>query len=180
MSAKLVPTFADRGDAEQLLLQKYLCLQHINIISKKIWYWPERVACRKYVYSTWRKPVPSCLAYKTLCRKEVRNKINGLIRVKLYLCLIKHRAMATWGSVITVPQFLTSLLDEVEWSVGRPDRFTPQGNSPRYTLDRRLGGYYVRSGSWGVEKNLFPLSRNEPRTPNPYLVAISTELFRFP
>jgi hypothetical protein len=42
--------------------------------------------------------------------------------------------------------FLTSALAWGEWSASRPGRFTPRGNSPRYPLDRRLGGTQSRSG----------------------------------
>jgi hypothetical protein len=35
---------------------------------------------------------------------------------------------------------LTSALDGGEWSASRPGRFSPQGKSPWYPLDRRLGG----------------------------------------
>jgi hypothetical protein len=38
----------------------------------------------------------------------------------------------------------------------------PRGNSPRYRLDRRLGGPHSRSGSYGQEKNLLPLLGIEP------------------
>jgi hypothetical protein len=43
-------------------------------------------------------------------------------------------------------QFLTSALEGSEWSASRPGRFTPQGKSPRYPLDRRLDGPQSRSG----------------------------------
>jgi hypothetical protein len=54
--------------------------------------------------------------------------------------------------------------------------FTPpplhcRGNSPRYPLDRTLGGSHSWSGQCGEEKNLFPLPGIEP-------VAIPTELSR--
>jgi hypothetical protein len=39
----------------------------------------------------------------------------------------------------------------------------PRGKSPRYRLDRRLGGPQSRSGSCGLEKNLLPLLGIEPR-----------------
>jgi hypothetical protein len=42
---------------------------------------------------------------------------------------------------------LTSALDRDVWSPSSPDRFTPQGKSPWYPLDRRLGGPQSRSES---------------------------------
>jgi hypothetical protein len=38
----------------------------------------------------------------------------------------------------------------------------PQGNSPRYPLDRRLGGPQIRSGRGGEEKNSQPPPGFEP------------------
>jgi hypothetical protein len=53
--------------------------------------------------------------------------------------------------------FLTSVLAGGEWSASRPDRFTPGEKSPRYPLDKRLGGpqnRYGSSGRCGEEKIL--------------------------
>jgi hypothetical protein len=47
------------------------------------------------------------------------------------------------------------------WSASCPSRFTPWGNSPRYPLDRRLGGPQSWSGRCG-EKSLAP-ARNRTR-----------------
>jgi hypothetical protein len=57
---------------------------------------------------------------------------------------------------------LTSALDGGEWSASRPGRFTLQGKSPWYPLDRRLGGPQSRSGGGGEEKNSQPPPRIEP------------------
>jgi hypothetical protein len=46
--------------------------------------------------------------------------------------------------------------DRGEWSASRPGRFTPQRNSPWYTLDRRLSGTQSRFGRGGKEKNSQP------------------------
>jgi hypothetical protein len=48
-----------------------------------------------------------------------------------------------------------------------PRPFTPGGKSPRYTLDKRLGGPQCRSGRCGLEKNLFPPAGIGPRPANP-------------
>jgi hypothetical protein len=64
--------------------------------------------------------------------------------------LTKHHAMmAYWGVEVQLYAFLTSALDGGEWSASRPGRFTPQGKSPSYPLDRRLGGPQGRSGRGG-------------------------------
>jgi hypothetical protein len=75
--------------------------------------------------------------------------------------------------------FLTSALDEGEWSALRPSRFNPKGKRPQFPLDRRLAGPQSRSGRGGVEENNFPLQVIESWPSNPYFVAILTELTRF-
>jgi hypothetical protein len=50
-----------------------------------------------------------------------------------------------WGIGGTAPPFLTSTLDDREWSASRPCRFTKGGKNPRYPPDRRLGGPQCRS-----------------------------------
>jgi hypothetical protein len=67
-----------------------------------------------------------------------------LSRVKLFLCLI-------------APLFLTSALDGGEWWASCPGRFTPQGKSPLYPLEWRLGGPQSSSGCCGAQKNPLPL-----------------------
>jgi hypothetical protein len=77
------------------------------------------------------------------------------------------------------PHFSTSTVDEGDWSASRFGRFTPQEKSPRYPLDRRLGGPRSRTGSYGEEKNLLPLLGIEPRLlgrPARSLVVIQTQL----
>jgi hypothetical protein len=50
------------------------------------------------------------------------------------------------GGGVIAPIFLTSAQDGGEWSV------LPPGKSPRYSLDRRLGGPQSQSGLHGEEK----------------------------
>jgi hypothetical protein len=70
---------------------------------------------------------------------------------------------AYWGSGCIAPRiFFTSALDEGEWSASCPGRFTPQGKSSCYPLDRRLGGLQSRSGRSGEEKNSQPPQGIEP------------------
>jgi hypothetical protein len=57
----------------------------------------------------------------------------------------------------------------------------PQGKSPWYPLDRRLGGPQSRSGRGGEEKNSQPSPEIEPYNagrPARSLVTIQTELLR--
>jgi hypothetical protein len=53
-------------------------------------------------------------------------------------------------------------LDEGELSASRPGRFTPQGRSPWYPLDRRLGGPQCHSGCGGEDKSSQPPPGIEP------------------
>jgi hypothetical protein len=60
------------------------------------------------------------------------------VKLKVSLCLIKHCHEDMCGSGGIAPPFLTSALDEDEWSAPRPDRFVPRGRSSQYPLDMRL------------------------------------------
>jgi hypothetical protein len=65
--------------------------------------------------------------------------------------------MKAYGGVdVYIHIFLTSALTGNEWSASRPKPLYPRGNSPRYALDRRLGGPQSRSGRRGEEKILDP------------------------
>ena len=50
-----------------------------------------------------------------------------------------------------------------EWLTSQPGRFTPE-KKPQHTLNGRLGGLHIWSGSFGKEKTLLPLPGIEPRT----------------
>jgi hypothetical protein len=67
-----------------------------------------------------------------------------------------------WESRGIAHPFLTSALDSGEWSVSRPERFTPGEKSPRYPLDRGLGEPQSQSGRYGEEKNLAPAGNRTP------------------
>jgi hypothetical protein len=60
-----------------------------------------------------------------------------------------------------------------------PRSLYPQGKTPWYPLDRRLGGIQSRYGRGAEEKNSQPETENrtlEPRSSSPYPNAILTEL----
>jgi hypothetical protein len=63
---------------------------------------------------------------------------------------------------VEVPLILDFGTSGGEWSSSRPSRFTPQGKSPWYPLDRRLGGNQSQSGCGGEEINSHLLSGLEP------------------
>jgi hypothetical protein len=62
-----------------------------------------------------------------------------------------------------------------------PQPLYPQGKSPWYPVDKRLGGPQIRSGRGGEEKNSQPprgIESYNPDRPAHSLVAIPTELSR--
>jgi hypothetical protein len=61
-----------------------------------------------------------------------------------------------------------------------PRPLYPQGKSPLYPLDRRLGGPQSRSGSGGEEKNSQPLPRIELPIIQPVAQRCTTELSGLP
>jgi hypothetical protein len=88
-----------------------------------------------------------------------------IIKVKLSLCLTKHHAVKTyWGVQVLLHAFL-DLGTRLRWVVSFTTRpLNPQGKSPRYPLDRRLGGSRSRSGRGVEEKNSQPLPGIETQT----------------
>jgi hypothetical protein len=76
--------------------------------------------------------------------------------VKLSLCLTKHHAMkAYWGVEVSSTHFLPRHKMEVSGQLHAPAALPPppQGKSPWYPLDRRLGEPQSRSGCCGEEEN---------------------------
>jgi hypothetical protein len=65
------------------------------------------------------------------------------------------------GGGCIAPPFLTSALDEGEWSASRPCRFTPLERLP-VSLGRRLDGPQNWSGRYGEAKNLAPGGNRTP------------------
>jgi hypothetical protein len=74
----------------------------------------------------------------------------------LFLCLTKYtlRHEDVWGVDVQIHIFLTSALIGAEQSASHPCHISPRGNSPRYPLDRRLGGTQSRSRLRAEEKVL--------------------------
>jgi hypothetical protein len=122
---------------------------------------PRTRACRSYTITLlW---IQKLALYET--RKYFQYTVVGIYspkKVKLTLCLIKHYAMSEWMYRSTV--FLISTLVGGEWSASRPCCFTYRGKSPRYSLDRMLGGPQGRSGRFAEVKILDPTGT---RTPTP-------------
>jgi hypothetical protein len=88
-------------------------------------------------------------------------------KVKLTLCLTKHHAMKTyWGSGGIAPRILDLGTRWRQMVSFTPRPLYPQGKSPSYPLDRRLGGPQGRSGRGGEEKNSQPPPGIEPQNPD--------------
>jgi hypothetical protein len=88
-------------------------------------------------------------------------------KVKLPLCLtnsaLRHEGL--WESDCIDPRFL-DLGTSWRWGVSfTPRPLYPRRKSPRYPLDRRLGGPQSRSGRRGEDKILVPTGT---RTPTPW------------
>jgi hypothetical protein len=76
------------------------------------------------------------------------------VKVKLSLCLTKHHAMKTYYGSGGIASRILDLGTRWRWVVSFTSRpLYPQGKSPRYPLDRKLGGPQSRSGRGGQEKN---------------------------
>jgi hypothetical protein len=102
-----------------------------------------------------------------------------LVKVKFSLCfffLWAPRHEGVLGSGDIAPHILdlsTRWRLEVSFT---PLPFYPQGESPWYPLDSRLGGPQSRYGRGGEEKNFQALSRLEPPIIQPVAQCYSTEL----
>jgi hypothetical protein len=86
------------------------------------------------------------------------------VKIHLSVCLIKHDAkMKDEGVEVEILAFLTSALDGSEWSVSRPDNFTPGGRtSSTYWIGGWVGSR-AESGRCGENKSLLSLLVIEPR-----------------
>jgi hypothetical protein len=86
--------------------------------------------------------------------------------IKFSLRSTKHNAMKTyWGSGGTAPRIL-DLGTRWRWVVSFTTRpLYPQGKTPWYPFNRRLGGPRSRSGRGGEEKNTQPRRESNRRTP---------------
>jgi hypothetical protein len=73
----------------------------------------------------------------------------------IYLSLIKHYAKKTRGEWTTAPPFLTSAIDEGEWSASRPGSFIP---------DMKMGGPQTRFAQYGGDKTILHLPEIELRS----------------
>jgi hypothetical protein len=70
---------------------------------------------------------------------------------------------AYWGVDVYLHEFLTSTLDEGEWSASRPGRFIPRERVPRiHWIGGWVGPRAGLDGGEGEKKNSQPLPGLEP------------------
>jgi hypothetical protein len=87
------------------------------------------------------------------------------VKVKLFLCffLTEHHAMKVYWESGAIAPCILELSTRWSWVVSFMSwPLYPQGKSPWYPLDRRLGGLQSWSGHSGEEKNSQPLPRLKP------------------
>jgi hypothetical protein len=85
-----------------------------------------------------------------------RLKVYVKVKLKLFLCLIKHCAMKAYGEMYVQINILSSAL------VVGVISFTPLPLYPRYLLDRWLSGPQSRTGRGGEDKILDPTGTLTP------------------
>jgi len=93
-------------------------------------------------------------------------QIRSKRKVKLPLWLTMYHTMKTYPSLNQAPR-REDVAGEWRWVVSfTPRPSYPYGRSPRYPVDRTLGGAQSRSGYGGEEKNDQPPPGIEPYNPN--------------
>jgi hypothetical protein len=122
---------------------------------------------------------PSLFSVPSIC--SFYSLFLGKVKVKLSLCFFstsapRHEGMLESGG--SAPRILDFGIIW-RWVVSfTPRLLYPQGKSPWYPLDRRLGGPQNRSESGGEEKNSQPLPGIEHPIIQPVAQRYTTELSR--
>ena len=73
--------------------------------------------------------LPQINVQLSICTSDKKGKAASTHAMKVYQ-----------GVEVYLHSFLTSSLNGGAWLASRPSRFTPEGNSPQYSLNRRLEG----------------------------------------
>jgi hypothetical protein len=94
--------------------------------------------------------------------------LKGKSKVVPAVLLTEYQAMKAYGKWrYNSTHYFTSALDLGEWSAPSFGRFTHQGKSTWYPLDRRLGRPQSRSGRSDEQKHSKPLPGLEPQVIQP-------------
>jgi hypothetical protein len=105
----------------------------------------------------------SCVCDLDLFSTEIRGSLQVKGKVKLSLCLTKHHTMKTYRRSGCIAPCNLDLGTRWRWVVSfTPRPLYPQGKSPWYPLDGRLGGPQSRSRYGDEEKNSQSPPRIEP------------------
>jgi hypothetical protein len=112
-------------------------------------------------------------------------KVGTIISLEVYcpcafffFFFTEHHFMKGYSGSGGIAPRILDLGTRLRWVVSfTPRSFYPQGKSPWYALDRRLGGPQSRSGRDGEEKNSQPLRRLEPPIIQPISQRYTTELY---
>jgi hypothetical protein len=165
-----IPVFSPISRAVLLLLKTLTPSSQPQFIITNLWLVPLHIL--RYSFSNMHA---NCSIFHSVCPKTCK------VKLKLSLCLAKHRAMKTyWRSGSIAPSILD--IGTRRWMVSfTPQPLYPQEKSTWYPLDRRLGGPQSRSGHGGEEKNSPAPAGNrtlELRSSSPQPSAIPTELSR--
>jgi len=139
------------------------------------WFWGRTALVKCTV---WKKCSSECCAWWAVPHDQATKwrsyetaqwneaAMSVMVRVKLYLCLTKHRVVKTyWGVEVDFHALLTSTQDVDKWSASRHGRFT-SGN--RASVTHLIGGCMgPRVGLDAVarRKNYFPFRESSPFRP---------------
>jgi hypothetical protein len=140
-------------------MKKYIFYTIIFSVTKimKLKIWNTKKQLSQWHHRTLFVPcVYGCEIWSLTLREDQRLKTIHRVKkmVKLSLCLTNYtlRHEDVWGSGCIDPHFL-DLGTSCRWVVSfTPLPLYPCGKSPRYSLDRRLGGPQNRSGRHGKVK----------------------------
>jgi hypothetical protein len=115
-----------------------------------------------YIPKNHNTHVQNSLRHQTMDKVQKYNSFN---RPCSYICLLtEYRALKTWWGSGGIAPYILDLGTTWRWVVNfTPRPLYPQGNSPFYPLDRRLGGPQSRSEHDGEKKNCQPLPDSNPR-----------------
>jgi hypothetical protein len=127
-----------------------------------------RLLCNCYSLLEGRKSLSKSLVWATAkvhCCEQMNSSYDKAFLHSNVKAVPLHAMKALGGEKYSSYSFMTSTLDEGQWSASRPGRALPTGKGPRYPLDRRLGGPQSRSGHMLKEKSFCLCRGSKPDRP---------------
>jgi hypothetical protein len=124
---------AHRKQAARAVIASGVQLAPVKAWFQIFWKYNPKRSHHHYLHPTQKSKVLICRNVKVFFTHE--EHIHGitqiLFKVKLSLCLTRHRTMKThWGVEVWLHAFYISALDEDEWSASRPGRLTHRWRAP--------------------------------------------------